>query len=339
MTAAAASRTIHVLTALEGEESRLVAAAGTIASLVAHLRPGWRMRLSVLHENEGGDGRAKFTRSFDPAVVDVEWLDPVPTRFDGSGAPPEHKHVSYHRLFATDYLSDADKVIWIDPDVLVRHDVVEMWEAPMPESFYCLAVQDPQAPFFDSTTHPRLAKRNCDVSLNHPVPNCRSFGFQGTEPYFNGGVMVLNLAAWRRDGIADALQKSFLEHWPKMVWCDQFFMNLLFVGRWGKLDSRWNRLLTSLRSPDPSLFLMEGKELDLFLNDLWTVHYGLSTGPWAVGGCVGEAEFFAAVDRTAWAGWRRPAPPFQFGRWIQDRAHSLKRRLKKGIDKLVGRKS
>lgn len=335
---AAAQRTMHVLTSVEGSEARYVAAAGTFASLVRHLRPGWRLRLSAFHDRARGGDRGKFAASFDPRQVELEWLDPDWTRFRSTGAPVEKIPVSHHRLFPGDYLPQADKAVWIDPDILFQRDAVELWETPLPAEFYCLAVQDAAAPLFDGATDPRLARRK-RPEFNAAVPDCRSLGFRGTEPFFNGGVQVLNLAAWRRDRVADDLLRLYTEQWAKMQWSDQYFLNQRFVGRWGKLDPRWNRLVHALHPEVCDVHLMGEEEYQSFLRDPWTTHYGLDNGPWVVAGCPCEAEFFEAIDRTAWAGWRPPARPFQFGRWVQDRAHSLKRRLKKGIDKLVGRKA
>lgn len=327
---------MHVLSCVEGAEPRFVAAAGTFASVLHRLRPGWKLRLSIFHDSRRGGPRERFAASFDPRRVELEWLEPDWTRFREFGPTPGDVPAAALRMFATDYLLDQERVVWIDPHILFQRDAVELWETPLKPEHYCLAVQDAAAPLFDGATHPRLRGR-ARPELNQAVPDCRRLGFQGTEPYFNGGVQVLNLSAWRRDDVADALQGLYFEQQGGMHWGAQCFMNQCFVGRWGRLDSRWNRQIQALHPELRDARLMEDEEYLRYLSDPWTTHYAPDYGPWSVPGCPDEVEFQAAIDRTSWAGWRPPAGPFRLRRWVQVRAQSIRRRLSRAYAKLFGR--
>ena len=61
----------------------------------------------------------------------------------------------------------------------------------------------------------------------------------GTD-YFNVGVMLIDIAAWRRDGITDAALGVARIFGEKLKFVDQDALNLVMDGKFYHLDRRWN---------------------------------------------------------------------------------------------------
>lgn len=83
-------------------------------------------------------------------------------------------------------LPDLDKVLYLDGDILVRSDLVKLFETDIRGS-YAAVVED---------IKPKLRYKPSILS---------KLDIEGHRGYFNSGVMLLNLSAMRRDKITEAL--------------------------------------------------------------------------------------------------------------------------------------
>lgn len=97
-------------------------------------------------------------------------------------------HVSKTSLlkyYIADALPELDKVLYIDSDVLVLHDLNKLYQTDI-EGKYLAAVKDPS--WFFENTH--VVELNLDER-----------GY-----YFNSGVMLMNLKKFRQDGLKEKLE-------------------------------------------------------------------------------------------------------------------------------------
>lgn len=64
-------------------------------------------------------------------------------------------------------------------------------------------------------------------------------GFDSSEYFFNSGVLVIDLAMWRQENIAQKLEET-ANKIPGVE--DQFLLNMVFYHRFEVLDNGWNFL-------------------------------------------------------------------------------------------------
>lgn len=163
-------------------------------------------------------------------------------------------HVSSAAIFKfklPELFPDLDRILYLDGDIVVCGDLSELWRMEM-GSAYVAAVEDTQARRFGGKT---LKER-----IDYPY-----------ERYFNSGVMLVNLAAWRQDGIGDKLLDYRLH--GKNDFMDQDALNSVLGGRAVFLDMCYNTLATCLRYEEESTRRQKESGAVIY-------HYASSEKPW-----------------------------------------------------------
>jgi lipopolysaccharide biosynthesis glycosyltransferase len=149
---------------------------------------------------------------------------------------------SWLRLFLPDLLSNVDRLIYLDADVLVRADLGALWTESSGGAAIS-AVRDYLFPTFST-------------GLPHAVS---ALGVEPDTPYFNAGVLLLDLAAWRRDLLTERAIDFVRIHGDTVRFADQDALNAVTAGLVHELDPRWNvqlgmgsarAVLEHLRTPD-----------------------------------------------------------------------------------------
>ena len=129
---------------------------------------------------------------------------------------------AYLRLLLDQLLpASVTKVIYLDTDLLVLDDIEKLWNTPLGGPPLA-AVPD-----LGILCSKRMVKQK-EVTL----------GLKAGDPYFNSGVMVLDLAAWRQhhygQQVLEKVEQGAYRHH------DQDGLNLVFQGNWMPLPLRWN---------------------------------------------------------------------------------------------------
>lgn len=131
--------------------------------------------------------------------------------------------IVYARLFLGELLDPAiQKVLYLDSDIFVRSDLAPLYFMDMqgraiaaalqPDRHHCIAGRD-------------LRTRNA---------------FSMAEPYFNAGVMLIDMAQYRTMDFAAALQAGLPPSELAMFYYDQDIINFCFRHRFLEIDLRWN---------------------------------------------------------------------------------------------------
>jgi lipopolysaccharide biosynthesis glycosyltransferase len=154
----------------------------------------------------------------------IHWIQPDMNRLGELEAKHGVPKASYLRLLIPDVLPEScDKAIYLDSDILIRTDLSRLWNEEIGDKAV-LAVRDPCVP---------------TVSAPRGVTAYQTLGLRPDTPYFNSGVMVLNLKEWREKRISEQALRYESEFGPSMFW-DQEGLNGVIGGNWGGLDPRWN---------------------------------------------------------------------------------------------------
>ena len=257
----------HVLPGLHVTASSALRALAADRELVVHLfHRGFATRdIEVLRETLEMAGRPFQLHAQEITLQSYGGLGGV------RGNP-----MAWARFGIPEWLPDLDRVVYYDSDILIQCDPAELYDVDLGES--AVALVD-------------IGGR-MGTSLSSPL--FRSLGFDPQAPYYNSGVIVMDLRAWR-DGLVDEGLSFARTHSDRLVGSDETTINVLFYDRpVTLLDRRHNWFAY----PDDALqpgsgarnyhFIGAPKPWDLF-GEWVNRHAGL---------------FLEALDRTAYAGRR-----------------------------------
>lgn len=127
--------------------------------------------------------------------------------------------VMWYRLFLPERLAGVSRALYLDCDTLVMDDL-----APL----FALDLDGAALGAVSNVFEQGMEQRASDLGLNAP------------RDYFNSGVLLMDLEAWRRDRLGEAVRAYALRHADHLVWPDQDALNTVFAGRWHRLHPRWN---------------------------------------------------------------------------------------------------
>lgn len=160
----------------------------------------------------------------------------------------EDSHYSaatFYRLFAAEILpGHIEKAVYLDSDMLAIRSVEELfrWDVKGP-----IAAVDHMRPWHAL----RLWGEKC-----------------GT--YFQGGVLVIPIAAWREQNFAQYFIDIMKKEWDRIDFVDQDVMNLAFPDQWNRLPVWFNIEETAITT----------LPIELIRDNIRLVHYSGNTKPW-----------------------------------------------------------
>jgi lipopolysaccharide biosynthesis glycosyltransferase len=213
-------------------------------------------------------------------------LDLVPVDdsiFRGTTLGPGKSYMTYCRVMLP-CLLDVPRLIYLDCDVLVFHDLSKLFDLAMSPGKILAAVRDSET----------LSLGDDSRTIAHAM----KLSAQGA--YFNCGVMLMNLNELRRENFMEQ-SLDFLRTWSGHYrFHDQSAINFLLHGRIHELPESWNRAAWRFN-----------KQSDNNLNCV--LHY-TSSPPW-LRETPGPAQvLFERYAREAGLPVNRDAPPFKRSR-------------------------
>lgn len=124
---------------------------------------------------------------------------------------------AYARLFISEMLDkNIDKILYLDCDIIVNQSIYDLWNMDIKE-YYIGAVQD---------------------AVNDNTKN--SVGIESGQPYYNSGVLLINLKKWREDNISEKFLQFIEKHHGKVVHHDQGVINGVLKSKIYKLPLKYN---------------------------------------------------------------------------------------------------
>jgi lipopolysaccharide biosynthesis glycosyltransferase len=180
--------------------------------------------------------------------VDVTFLRPDLAEVQRMPVSEHVSHSTYLRLILPDVVPrDEERAIYLDSDLLVQRDLAELWDIPL-DGAVVLAAQDVGFPYLDAEKAlPNYGACKPYLAGARPIANYVELGLAPEAPYFNGGVMVMDLATWRAEGLTEKMLRCLHDHREHAIHWDQYALNVVLSGRWRRLDLCWNAA-TALRN-------------------------------------------------------------------------------------------
>ncbi len=271
--------------ALAADESYSVALCVALYTILENLRAESKIDLYVLTSDIRVETRRRLEETWGSRVLG-HWVSPDDTRARQLVASTGHAACpsAYYRLFIASLLpANLSKVIYLDADVMVRGDIHDLWQEEMHGNIV-LAVQD-----------------SC-------IQTSRGSGCN-SQRYFNSGVMVIDLSAWRREGIEARCVETARELRRFAKYNEQAALNKCLAGRWGALSPVWNRQSSVDLFPDWQSSPYEEEEFQQLRQDPAIIHFTTATKPWHRISDHSKSQTEAyrkAIVRAGWTEWHRP---------------------------------
>jgi lipopolysaccharide biosynthesis glycosyltransferase len=166
--------------------------------------PRYERRLAGMVERAGGA---------------IEFLRVPDSRVEGLPTRDFTRKATWYRIFLPELRPELDRIVYIDADCMAVDSLTPLWETPLGDD-YLAAVTN--------------------VFEHHYESRPTELGLAGTHVYFNAGVLLLNLAAMRRDDCSTALLEYGRSNASRLLWRDQDTLNVVLGHRRVELHPRWN---------------------------------------------------------------------------------------------------
>ena len=166
----------------------------------------------------------------------------------------EHLHMrdyytctTYFRVFIAEMFPQYDKALYLDCDTVILGDISELYNYDLGDNLIGGA--------------PCEGVNSFEVYKNY----VRELGGVNPDTFFNAGVILMNLKAFREEGFYEQFA-DLLKKYKFRVIQDEDYLNVICQDRILQLPRAWNKFPLSLDSLDRE--------------DLRIVHYGMTWKPW-----------------------------------------------------------
>jgi lipopolysaccharide biosynthesis glycosyltransferase len=196
------------------------------------------------------------------------------------------------------YPETTERVLYLDGDLIVLGDVEELWRTPLDGA----------------------------VVAATPIPGSDRWQLHGTpreHGYFNSGVMLFDLRAWREGGYEARTLDYVAQRPERLLDADQDALNPCLHDSWKRWPYEWNVIAVFYKRSHP--MGLDEATLRQILRDARIIHYNGIDKPWLYDTNHPRAdEYWNYLQLTEWRDCR-PA-----GRTLKNRVKRLVRRALPG---------
>ena len=204
---------LHV--AITTDEKYIQHAGAMLASLFAHAA-GAPLVIHCITHAAGTPDFKKLAGQVARAGHQLRVLVPDDAPLRGLKLSDHATTAVYYRLLLPELIDPAvPRVLYLDSDLIVKEDVRQLWNTEV-GGYALAAVRDPLFSDYEK------------------------LGIPAGRPYFNSGVMLLNLDHWRQHGHARQVLAYIRSNPDKITAWDQDGLNAVLHSQWLELHPRWN---------------------------------------------------------------------------------------------------
>ncbi len=169
---------------------------------------------------------------------------------------------TFYRLFISQILAEYKKVVYLDSDMLVLHDITPLYDT-------------------DMNGHPIAAVH--DVVCAYLADHARELGLE-MRNMFNAGVLVIDTEAYERQNIREAgleaLAADYRNERRKFIYVDQDVLNTTVYNDVEFIDDRWNFQWEFIWRLD-GIYDGYRQKYEQTSKDPWIIHYAGDRKPWS----------------------------------------------------------
>lgn len=237
--------------------------AVAMASVLVNTKVPQRIQFYLIDDEIQPGNKEKITKTVQNLDGNIEFIKIKNSRLEDCYVSGELSRASYFRLDIANILDKSiEKIIYLDCDLLVYDDIEKMWQ-------------------LDMGGKPVAATCDLGIMASARVRKQKNkfIGLPFDAPYFNAGVLIMDLKKWRDGNYAEAIialatQNKYPNH-------DQDALNKFFMNNWQEIPLRWdvippvfNLFLKIVTKPD-----LRKKAIEAKLNPA-IFHYAGGYKPW-----------------------------------------------------------
>lgn len=237
--------------------------AVAMASVLVNTKVPQRIQFYLIDDEIQPENKEKITKTVQNLGGNIEFIKIKNSRLEDCYVSGELSRASYFRLDIANILDKSiEKIIYLDCDLLVYDDIEKMWQ-------------------LDMGGKPVAATCDLGIMASARVRKQKNkfIGLPFDAPYFNAGVLIMDLKKWRDGNYAEAIialatQNKYPNH-------DQDALNKFFMNNWQEIPLRWdvippvfNLFLKIVTKPD-----LRKKAIEAKLNPA-IFHYAGGYKPW-----------------------------------------------------------
>lgn len=196
-----------------------------------------------------------FGYGFYPVLIDS-------SAFTGAPVSRQYPKEMYYRLLAPFFLpKELTRLLYLDPDILVINPLRPLWETDLKGNLFAAAAHTGKTELANNINQLRL----------------------GTDhPYFNSGVLLMNLTLGREEISADDIFDFTRQHAKELLLPDQDILNAMYGRRTLEIDdSVWNY---DARNYNTYLIKSAGVcDMDWIMSNTAVLHFCGKSKPWQKG--------------------------------------------------------
>jgi len=200
--------------------------------------------------------------------------------FDGKilkGAPTTDRYPveMYYRIFAAHYLpQELDRVLYLDPDLVVTGSLEELYDMEMGNAFFAAASHVKEDTVLEKVNQKRLDMEGI---------------------YINSGVMLLNLEALRREQEVQAVIDYIAEHEKVLLLPDQDVISGLYSEKILPINAHIYNMTERIAAAE----FLKGLDTDWICRNSAIIHYCGRNKPWK-SMYKGKLDVFYLLNRVEW---------------------------------------
>lgn len=237
--------------------------AVAMASVLVNTKVSQRIQFYLIDDEIQQENKEKITKTVQNLGGNIEFIKIKNSKLEDCYVSGELSRASYFRLDIANILDESiEKIIYLDCDLLVYDDIEKMWQ-------------------LDMGGKPVAATCDLGIMASARVRKQKNkfIGLPFDAPYFNAGVLMMDLKKWRDGNYAEAIialatQNKYPNH-------DQDALNKFFMNNWQEIPLRWdvippvfNLFFKILNKPD-----LRKKAIEAKLNPA-IFHYAGGYKPW-----------------------------------------------------------
>lgn len=258
--------------ALACDEDYFPGLLGTITSLLASASTNYVYSFHIL---DGGIEKKSIAtlkgilRKF-RHTIEINFIAIGTTDFNSFPSRLYRGKMVYARLLLPSLLN-IEKVIYIDTDILVLKDISILWQHKLNKhAAVCVDMIS---------------------TIKNDCPLYKELGLNGDAPYFNSGLMVINLNKFKKDNIATETFDYLNRYHDCCKQQDQSALNVTLYNKVDWVDSSWNTL-------EPECMFHPVKDLQLLARFDINFHFATVHKPWVSYSLRPEYQMFYALLET-----------------------------------------
>ena len=237
--------------------------AVAMASVLVNTKVPQKIQFYLIDDEIQQENKEKITKTVQNLGGNIEFIKIKNSKLEDCYVSGELSRASYFRLDIANILGESiEKIIYLDCDLLVYDDIEKMWQ-------------------LDMGGKPVAATCDLGIMASARVRKQKNkfIGLPFDAPYFNAGVLIMDLKKWRDGNYAEAIialatQNKYPNH-------DQDALNKFFMNNWQEIPLRWdvippvfNLFLKILNKPD-----LRKKAIEAKLNPA-IFHFAGGYKPW-----------------------------------------------------------